>query len=96
MGRGESQDTRLKLRYKWRRDHSPEVYRDIIIPRFRAMKPTPKPALTRLGAGVHSYATPEQDLPLGVAPVVAKFYHDAITGGFYITAPGGGKPGKRR
>ncbi len=65
------------------RDHSPEVYRDVILPAFRAMKPAPKIGLTRLGAGVHSYATPEDGLPLGVAPVVAKFYHDAITKGFY-------------
>lgn len=65
------------------RDHSPEVYREVIIPKFKAIKPAPKIGLTRLGAGVHSYATPEAGLPLGVAPVVAKFYHDAITQGFY-------------
>ena len=67
------------------RDHSPEVYREVILPKFRAMKPAPRIALTRLGAGVHTYWTPEDGLPLGVAPVVAKFYHDAITGGFYLT-----------
>jgi len=67
------------------RDHSPEVYREVIIPKFKAMRPAPKIALTRLGAGVHTYATPEEGLPLGVAPVVAKFYHDAITRGFYVT-----------
>lgn len=67
------------------RDHSPEVYREVILPMFRAMKPAPKTALTRLGAGVHTYWTPEDGLPLGVAPVVAKFYHDAITQGFYLT-----------
>ncbi|MCZ6885311.1 MAG: hypothetical protein O7E53_02975 [Alphaproteobacteria bacterium] len=78
------------------RDHSPEVYHDVIIPQFKAMKPAPKLSLTRLGAGVHTYATPEKDLPLGVAPVVAKFYHDAITGGFYVTKAGGGKAKKRR
>ena len=66
------------------RDHSPEVYREVIIPRFKAMKPRPKIAVTRFGAGVHSYWTPEKDLPLGIAPVVAQFYHDAITGGFYV------------
>jgi hypothetical protein len=66
------------------RDHSPEVYREVIIPKFKAMRPAPKIALTRLGAGVHTYHTPEDGLPLGVAPVVAKFYHDAITRGFYL------------
>ena len=66
------------------RDHSPEVYREVILPLFKAMKPRPKIALTRFGAGVHSYWTPEKDLPLGIAPAVAQFYHDAITGGFYV------------
>ncbi len=65
------------------RDHSPEVYREVILPMFRAMKPRPKIGLTRFGAGVHSYWTPEKDLPLGIAPAVAQFYYDAITGGFY-------------
>ena len=66
------------------RDHSPEVYREVILPLFRAMKPRPKTAVTRFGAGVHSYWTPEKDLPQGIAPAVAQFYHDAITGGFYL------------
>jgi hypothetical protein len=66
------------------RDHSPEVYREVILPLFKAMKPRPKFALTRFGAGVHSYWTPEKDLPLGIAPAVAQFYHDAIKGGFYM------------
>lgn len=65
------------------RDHSPEVYREVILPLFKAMNPRPKFALTRFGAGVHSYWTPEKDLPFGIAPAVAQFYYDAITGGFY-------------
>jgi len=69
------------------RDHSPEVYKEVIIPKFKAMSPAPKIALTRLGAGVHTYATPEEGLPSGVAPVVAKYYFDAITKGFYLTKP---------
>jgi len=66
------------------RDHSPEVYREVIIPMFKAMKPQPKTALTRFGAGVHSYWTPENNLPLGIAPVVAQLYYDAIRQGFYV------------
>jgi hypothetical protein len=66
------------------RDHSPEVYREIIIPMFKAMKPQPKTALTRFSAGVHSYWTPENNLPLGIAPVVAQLYYDAIRRGFYV------------
>ena len=40
-------------------------------------------------AGVHSYWTPEADLPLGVAPGVAKTWHDAITGGYFLSGNGG-------
>ena len=36
-------------------DHSPEVYIEVIIPGFRAMKPAPKIAITRCGAGVYSF-----------------------------------------
>jgi hypothetical protein len=66
------------------RDHSPEVYREVIIPMFQAMNPAPRLAVTRFGAGVHTYTKPERDLPIGIAPPAAKFYHDAITGGFFV------------
>jgi hypothetical protein len=66
------------------RDHSPEVYREVIIPMFQAMKPAPRVAVTRFGAGVHTYTKPEPDLPVGIAPAAAQFYHDAITGGFFV------------
>lgn len=65
------------------RDHSVEVYQEVIIPGFRAMKPAPKVSLTRLGAGVHVFWTPEKDLPLGIAPSVARLWHRAITNGFF-------------
>ena len=54
------------------------------IPLFKAMKPRPKIAVTSFGAGVNSHWTPEKGLPLGIAPAVARFYHNAITGGFYV------------
>ena len=66
------------------RDHSPEVYREVIIPMFEAMQPAPRIAVTRFGAGVHTYTKPEPDLPMGIAPAAAQLYHDAITGGFFI------------
>jgi hypothetical protein len=66
------------------RDHSPEVYREVIIPMFQAMNPAPRLAVTRFGAGVHTYTKPEKDLPIGIAPPAAKFYHDAIVGGFFV------------
>jgi hypothetical protein len=65
------------------RDHSPEVYREVILPMFAAMSPAPRTAVSRFLAGVHTYTKPEQDLPMGIAPAAAKHYHDAITGGFF-------------
>jgi hypothetical protein len=68
------------------RDHSPEVYREVIIPMFTAMNPAPRVAVTRFMAGVHTYTKPEPGLPVGIAPAAAQFYHDAITGGFFGSA----------
>jgi hypothetical protein len=66
------------------RDHSPEVYREVIIPMFQAMTPAPRVHVTRFGAGVHTYTKPEAGLPIGIAPAAAQFYYDAITGGFFV------------
>jgi hypothetical protein len=65
------------------RDHSPEVYREVIIPMFAAMQPAPRVALTRFGAGVHTYTKPEPGLPVGIAPAAAQFYVQAIQEGFF-------------
>ena len=65
------------------RDHSPEVYTEVIIPMFAAMRPAPRTHVLRMGAGVHTYTKPEPGLPIGIAPAAAQFYHDAITGGFF-------------
>jgi hypothetical protein len=67
------------------RDHSPEVYREIVLPMFATLDPAPKVRLTRFGAGVHTYQKSETDLPLGIAPPVAEFYVRAIQGGFFVT-----------
>jgi hypothetical protein len=66
------------------RDHSPEVYREVIIPMFQAMKPAPRVAVTRFMAGVHTYTKPEPGLPVGIAPAAAQFYFEAITGGYFV------------
>jgi hypothetical protein len=66
------------------RDHSPEVYEEVIIPGFRAMKPAPKVAITRFGAGVHSFWKPEKDLPAGIVPSVIKSWKDAVVGGYFV------------
>jgi hypothetical protein len=66
------------------RDHSPEVYREVIIPMFAAMTPAPRVALTRFGAGVHTYTKPEPGLPIGIAPAAAQFYVRAIQEGYFV------------
>lgn len=68
------------------RDHSPEVYEEVVLPMFRErIDPAPKVMVTRFGAGVHLYTKAEKDLPLGIGPAVAEFYHQAITGGYFLT-----------
>ena len=66
------------------RDHDAATYRSLVMPMFERMKPAPKLALVHLQAGVHSYWTPEVDLPAGVAPGVAKLWSDAVTGGYFV------------
>lgn len=66
------------------RDHSPEVYQQVILPAFRAMNPAPRATVTRMMAGVHTYTKPEDGLPMGIAPAAARYYHDAITGGYFV------------
>jgi len=68
------------------RDHSPEVYEEVVLPMFKErVDPAPKVMVTRFGAGVHVYTKAEKDLPLGIGPAVAEFYHQAITGGYFVT-----------
>jgi len=67
------------------RDHSPEVYREVVLPLFQTISPTPKVRVTRFDAGTHFYTRAEPELPLGIGPAVAKLYHDAITGGYFLS-----------
>lgn len=66
------------------RDHSQEVYAEVIMPGFRAMNPPPKIGISRFGAGVHSFWKPEKDLPVGIVPSVIKSWKEAVTGGYFI------------
>lgn len=66
------------------RDHSPEVYKEVILPAFSAMKPAPRTHLTHFGAGVHSFWKAEEGLPMGVAPAAIKVWNDAIRGGYFV------------
>ena len=68
------------------RDHSREVYEEVIMPGFRRMNPAPKIALTRFGAGVHSFWKAEKDLPVGIAPSVLRTWNDAVVGGYFVIA----------
>ncbi len=65
------------------RDHSHEVYEEVIMPGFRRMNPAPKIALTRFGAGVHSFWKAEKDLSVGIVPSVLKSWDQAVRGGYF-------------
>lgn len=66
------------------RDHSPEVYKEVVLPAFATIKPAPKVKVVRWGAGVHNYMKPEADLPKGIAPSVAALYVEAIQSGYFL------------
>jgi len=66
------------------RDHSAEAYREVIIPGFQAMKPTPKVWLTRFGAGVHVFWLPDKDLPMGIAPSVVRLWNETIMNAYFV------------
>jgi hypothetical protein len=50
---------------------------------YAAMEGPPRTGLTVFGAGVHNYAKPEPDLPMGVAPTVIALWQRAIDGEFF-------------
>jgi hypothetical protein len=56
----------------------------VVLPMFAEMRPAPKVRLAQFGAGVHTYNKAEEGLPLGIVPPVVKFYHEAITGGYFV------------
>ena len=65
------------------RDHPEEVYRDVILPLYEEMDPSPRTALTTFGAGMHEYAKAEADLAFGVAPSVITGWDAALNHGFF-------------
>ena len=56
----------------------------MIVAGFRAMKPAPKIAITRFGAGVHSFWKAEKDLPVGIVPSVIKSWNEAVMNGYFV------------
>lgn len=68
------------------RDHTPERYKNILLPALSELDRAPKVRLVFFRGGVHNYVKPESDLPKGLGPAVAQLWHDAITGGYYLQA----------
>ncbi len=66
------------------RDHSPEVYKEVILPMFAAMNPAPKTHIVWYGAGVHGYMKLEQDLPKGIGPALVKVWNQAFIEGYFL------------
>jgi hypothetical protein len=68
------------------RDHSREVYEEVVIPMFKQMRPAPRVSLTQFGLGTHGYMDGEhvEGVDLGVGPAVFQQWDDAIKGGFFI------------
>ena len=68
------------------RDHGIESYKTLVMPMYAEIDPAPKTALVHFQAGVHSYWTPEKDLPAGIAPSVAQIWNDAVMGGYFLSS----------
>jgi hypothetical protein len=68
------------------RDHSRDVYEEVIIPLFKEMQPTPKVSLTQYPFGTHGYMNGEviEGVKLGVGPAVFQQWDDAIKGGYFL------------
>lgn len=68
------------------RDHSREVYEQVVIPLYQAMDPAPKYSLTQFMAGKHGYmaADDELGLPHGIGPAVFLQWDKAIKGGWFV------------
>lgn len=66
------------------RDHGVESYKTLVMPMYAQMEPAPKTSLTHFQAGIHSYWNELEDLPVGIAPSVAKLWHEAVTSGYFM------------
>jgi pimeloyl-ACP methyl ester carboxylesterase len=69
------------------RDHSREVYEEVVIPMFKDMQPAPRVSLTQFALGTHGYMNGEyvEGVDLGIGPAVFKQWDDAIRGGYFNT-----------
>ncbi len=67
------------------RDHSREVYEEVVVPLFKEMDPAPDVSLTEFGYGTHMYMDGEyvDGVNLGIGPAVFQQWDEAIRGGFF-------------
>jgi hypothetical protein len=65
-------------------DHSPEVYQEVVLPLLRRAAPGTRMSVTRFEAGTHFYDWPEDGLPLGIGPSIAKLFSEAIANGYFL------------
>lgn len=72
------------------RDHSPEVYQEVILPAFAVMDPAPRVHVTRFGAGGHSFWKADDGLPWGIAPAVLSMFDEGIRSGYFLADAAGG------
>lgn len=68
------------------RDHSRDVYEEVIIPLFKKMTPPPKVSLTQYPYGTHGYMSGEfvEGIRMGVGPAVFQQWDEAIKGGYFL------------
>jgi hypothetical protein len=66
------------------RDHSPEVYAEVVGPMMSRIDPQLQFAVTRFEASTHFYHRAEDGLPVGIGPAVAHHFHQGITRGFFM------------
>jgi hypothetical protein len=68
------------------RDHSRDVYSEVIMPAFQRMNPAPRMALQHFQAGVHKLWSAEPELPYGIMPAISRAWDAAVKGGFFLPA----------
>ena len=68
------------------RDHSREVYEEVVIPMFKKMQPAPRVSLTQFGYGTHGYMEGEyvEGVDTGIGPAVFLQWDQAIKGGYFL------------
>lgn len=70
------------------RDHSREVYEQVVIPLYQRMDPAPRYSLTQFMAGTHGYMSPDEaaGLPHGIGPAVFRLWEQAIKSGWFVVS----------